>query len=557
MGQKDCPRCPGQTDVPGIPMSRADRCPGQTNVPGWDRKTVPNVPLKKGELEANLSSKHLKVMKDFENKKINVGDIVSCVDGDFKIIDLKYRNQYGTFILCEDVSWKKESQPESSWSIVRGVPVSKGNHYEIMGTIHIPGYTNPLGVSGFFVKNHLENNIIGLSYSETWEIIYKYGARNAEATRSLFPPLQTRIISTNDELPSFDSTYWKRTALNKEGKPHTPLSKLVLNEVEKAMIAEFPKVEENPFNINSVVVKEDWSNITPAEVEVQMLIKDFSEPVPSFYEEADEPEEMKEIKKITQLIVNAEKIVVLTGAGISTDSGILDYRSTVDRLWRKNSFVMADLNQKVFNTEPESFWKSYYTLIKKSLQNFTHNQRTYNSIVSTIKDIPTNYGHHFFAWLAKQSNKQVTILTENVDGLHKKAGRAKVLELYGNMFECICPSCKSTDTLHNVIIKNVLPRCMCGAILRPNLVLFGDSIHHFSEAIKEVEQAELILVVGTSLDVYPFNELVYHKNEDAKMILINESEVENEVDFDVSVLGNVTEICNELEEELIHKVIKI
>ncbi|WP_449442761.1 hypothetical protein, partial [Ureibacillus acetophenoni] len=74
VGQKDCPRCPGQT-----------------NFPGWDRKTVPNVPLKKGELEANLSSKHLKMMNDFENKEINVGDIVSCVDGDFKIIDLNYR----------------------------------------------------------------------------------------------------------------------------------------------------------------------------------------------------------------------------------------------------------------------------------------------------------------------------------------------------------------------------------------------------------------------------------------------------------------------------------
>ncbi|KGR73554.1 SIR2 family NAD-dependent protein deacylase [Ureibacillus manganicus] len=491
----------------------------------------------------------LKVLDDFYRKNFVEGEIVPSEDGNYKILNSHYKNKFGTFILCEKMLEQKDLKPGSSWNIVKGILVNSGNPYEIIGTIHIPGYTN---TSGFFVRNHIEDEIVGLSYSETWEVIYKYGARNAEASRSLFPPLETTIINTNKELPPFTSAYWKTPVFNKDGGFYAQLSNLVLREVENAIVGLDAKERVGTFEPAVVQITDP----SIASVEVKEVEHPY-ENLEVYYSAEVTPkisipimdDVLKDLKKIAQFIATSEKIVVLTGSGISSGSGIQDYKKVEESLWKKDPFTMADLNNKVFANEPESFWNSFYIFMKHLLHNFTP-IHSHESLATTIKAISTNDDHLFFVWLEKQLNKEVTIVTQNVDGLHQKAGSKKVVEYHGNIFECICPSCNSSYKLVNVFTANGLPRCRCGAILRPNVVFFGDEVHYQKQSIEEVKQADLIIVMGTTLKTFPFNELVYHKNEDANLILINEFHVEIEVDFDVVALGDITDICHKLWEEI-------
>ena len=183
----------------------------------------------------NLKRAQLKVLDDFYLKEFKEGDIVPRFEGKYKILNMNYQNDYGTFILCHLVEEQDDSKNESRWICEKGVLVNDDNPYEIVGSIHIPNYRNLLAGPGFFVKNHQNNAICGFSYNETWNLLFQYGARNAEASKSRSGQFQTRLIDTIDELPSLDSHYWKIPAYNENGEPFAPFSKRALREVEKAI----------------------------------------------------------------------------------------------------------------------------------------------------------------------------------------------------------------------------------------------------------------------------------------------------------------------------------
>src|SRR5690606_26209831 len=131
-----------------------------------------------------------------------------------------------------------------------------------------------------------------------------------------------------------------------------------------------------------------------------------------------------------------------SGAGMSTKSGIPDYRTSVMGKWKKNPEILNRLNERAFQQNPIQLWQTMYELLQNTLSPimpFQHHQ----SLLSAVDGIEPNYGHSFFSWLEKQLHKKVHIITQNVDGLHQKAGNQDVIEFHGNIHECICPTCNT------------------------------------------------------------------------------------------------------------------
>jgi len=451
----------------------------------------------------------LMVRDDFYKKDLHVGDEIGQLVGRLKVLELAHENEFGTFILCEYMDTAKENETETKWTKKNGITPKAGNPLEVMGTIHIPGYRNLMGGIGFFVKKHVSNEILGMSYQQAWNAIYHEGAKNAVASSSHLNNFHTQLIDTVDGLPALDSYFWKIPAYNSEGEPYAPFTKAALAKLKNGMR-----------HAVAGLVRE----------RAQQSSEDSSF------------EDLSDIAKIRLL----SKIAVLSGAGLSTASGIPDYRSSVDSMWRKNSDVLAKLNEVTFENNPEVFWNAMYELIEKTLEPITPFP-THGALIATIQSLQPNSGHRFFAWVAQELQKDVTIITQNIDGLDKKAGSEKVIEMHGSIHECVCPECSQLYPLVDVLKKNEAPICDCGAVLRPNVAFFGDMVQGYHMAKNAVKNADLILVVGTSLQVAPFNQLILEKNEHAIVVLINDSAVDH-LETDYALYGQIPRIFHKLKE---------
>lgn len=252
-----------------------------------------------------------------------------------------------------------------------------------------------------------------------------------------------------------------------------------------------------------------------------------------------------QIHQLADMIQQAQRIVVLTGAGMSTMSGIPDYRSAVTGLWNKDPNILNRLSKPMFQQNPLNFWQAYYQLVEVSLAALMTSSDD-DDLIATFAKIKSNDGHHFFAWLEHSLNKQVTIITQNVDQLHQQAGSTNVIDFHGNMHECICPSCANVYPFVEVVVKNAVPQCKCGHALYPHVVFFGDDVQGRDEAIQATKEADLVLVVGTSLLVYPFSQLPDFRASQAKLVLINASSPESQNSFDDVLIGNISSVCNEV-----------
>ncbi len=206
-------------------------------------------------------------------------------------------------------------------------------------------------------------------------------------------------------------------------------------------------------------------------------------------------------ESIKDQIKNIDKIVVVTGAGISQESGIPTFRGK-DGLWRNyDAMKLATIN--AFYDNPKLVWEWY-------------NERRKN-----IFQAQPNQGHKAIAELEKYA--QVIVLTQNIDGLHQKAGSSKVLELHGSIITIKCSVCDYKEEILTEI-SNLPPLCKCGNILRPDVVWFGEILPQnvWKNAIVFASQCDLMIVVGTSLVVSPANTLpIYAKQNNSFLIEIN------------------------------------
>ena len=224
---------------------------------------------------------------------------------------------------------------------------------------------------------------------------------------------------------------------------------------------------------------------------------------------------MKMFESIIEQIKDIQKIVFVTGAGISQESGIPTFRGK-DGLWRNyNAMELATID--AFYKNPKLVWEWY-------------NERRRN-----IFSARPNLGHKAITELEKYA--EVVILTQNIDGLHQKAGSTKVLELHGSIVKIKCSVCDFKDEIITEF-SEIPPLCKCGNILRPDVVWFGESLPQdvWQKAIIFSSQCDLMIIAGTSLVVSPANTLpIYAKQNNAKLIEINPEKTEMSSEMDLVI----------------------
>jgi len=218
------------------------------------------------------------------------------------------------------------------------------------------------------------------------------------------------------------------------------------------------------------------------------------------------------IEKAADLILSSKHAVALTGAGISTPSGIPDFRSIKDGLWQKyNPMEVASLS--VFRLRPERFFEWFRPLtrqITSALPNKAH------TALSTMQSLG----------LLK------SIVTQNIDGLHQKAGSTSVLEVHGTLNTLTCVNCYTTfesgEFLESYIDFGAIPKCKeCQGILKPDVILFEEQLPHqtWLKVEQEVNKCDLMIVAGSSLEVIPVARLPYQAaSKGAKLVIINNQE---------------------------------
>ena len=235
-------------------------------------------------------------------------------------------------------------------------------------------------------------------------------------------------------------------------------------------------------------------------------------------------------EEIKNKLKSAKKIVFVTGAGISQESGIPTFRGK-DGFWRKyDPMKLATID--AFYEDPKLVWEWY--------------EERRNNIL-TAKPNP---GHYAIAELEKFS--QVIVLTQNIDGLHQRAGSKNVLELHGSIIRIKCTVCDFQDEIVSNF-SDLPPRCKCGNILRPDVVWFGESLPQdvWSQAITESNSCDIMIIAGTSLVVSPANTLpIYAKQNGALLIEVNPEHTVMSDEMDISIRDSSANILPKLVEQI-------
>jgi len=214
-------------------------------------------------------------------------------------------------------------------------------------------------------------------------------------------------------------------------------------------------------------------------------------------------------------ILEAKKIVFVTGAGISQDSGIPTYRGT-DGLW-KNYDPMKLATIDAFNENPKLVWEWYQDRRKN------------------IFAAKPNFAHKAIAELEKFA--EVSVLTQNIDGLHKKAGSSNIYELHGSIIRIKCTVCDYNEESFTEF-NSLPPKCTCGNMLRPDVVWFGEPLPQktWQDAMVLAGTCDLMIIAGTSLLVSPANTLpVFASQNGATMIEVNPEKTMLSSEVDLSI----------------------
>ena len=214
----------------------------------------------------------------------------------------------------------------------------------------------------------------------------------------------------------------------------------------------------------------------------------------------------KAIDELREIIDKYDNIVFFGGAGVSTESGIPDFRS-VDGLY-----------QQEYAYPPETIVShSFYRSNPKEFYRFYRNKMLY-------PNARPNAAHLKLAKL-EESGKVRAVITQNIDGLHQAAGSKNVLELHGSILRAYCCKCRKSHDHSIINYGENIPRCECGGIIRPDIVLYEEALNDdiISRAVECIAKADMLIVGGTSLNVYPAAGLIrYYKG--SKLVLINLSE---------------------------------
>lgn len=221
---------------------------------------------------------------------------------------------------------------------------------------------------------------------------------------------------------------------------------------------------------------------------------------------------MEEIEKLREYIEKSNRIVFFGGAGVSTESGIPDFRSK-DGLYNQH-----DVNFEKYRPE--------YLLSHSCLRDEPEVYFEFHRQKMDTRNIEPNDAHRYLVELEKRG-KLSAIVTQNIDGLHQKAGSKKVFEIHGSALRNYCMKCgKRYDANYIFDSKEEIPHCTCGGIIRPDITLYEEGLPEeaVNGAIKAMREADLLIIGGTSLTVYPAASYInYFRGK--YLVVINESDL--------------------------------
>lgn len=235
-----------------------------------------------------------------------------------------------------------------------------------------------------------------------------------------------------------------------------------------------------------------------------------------------------EIQKLKEMVEDSGNIVFFGGAGVSTESGIPDFRS-IDGLYNQKYKFPPEtiLSHSFFERNPEEYYRFHHDKLK-------------------IAGAKPNPAHVRLARLEAEG-KVKAVITQNIDGLHQAAGSKNVLELHGSLLRAYCARCGKAWAAEYMNECEGVPRCTCGGVIRPDIVLYEEPLDDgvMSRAIHYIRQADMLIIGGTSLVVYPAAGLInYYRGH--KLVLINRGQTSQDSYADLVIRDNIGEVFSQI-----------
>lgn len=236
----------------------------------------------------------------------------------------------------------------------------------------------------------------------------------------------------------------------------------------------------------------------------------------------------EEVRKLQEIIDDSRRIVFFGGAGVSTESGIPDFRSAEGIYHQHYKYAPEQVvSHSFFKAHPDVFYEFY----KEKMM---------------CLDAEPNAAHRKLAQL-EEAGRLTAVITQNIDGLHQKAGSKKVYELHGSIHRNYCQKCGRFYDAAFVKEAPGIPRCGCGGIIKPDVVLYEESLDSMTieKSVRAIAEADTLIIGGTSLVVYPAAGFIdYFRGR--HLVVINKSATAREVGAELSILAPIGEILGQI-----------
>lgn len=237
---------------------------------------------------------------------------------------------------------------------------------------------------------------------------------------------------------------------------------------------------------------------------------------------------MEEIKKLQSIVDESDNIVFFGGAGVSTESGIPDFRS-VDGLYNQKYKYPPEtiISHSFYRRDPEEFYRFYKDKM-------------------LFPEAKPNKAHMKLAEL-EAAGKLKAVITQNIDGLHQLAGSKRVIELHGSVHRNYCERCHKFYDLQYVIDASGVPKCSCGGTIKPDVVLYEEGLNNqdIEDAINYISEADTLIIGGTSLVVYPAAGLIrYFRGR--HLVVINMSPTQSDREADLLISDKIGSVLDQI-----------
>ena len=235
------------------------------------------------------------------------------------------------------------------------------------------------------------------------------------------------------------------------------------------------------------------------------------------------------MKTLQQIIDRARRIVFFGGAGVSTASGIPDFRSS-DGLFKQQYGDLTPemmLSQSFFYLHPDLFYEFYR-------EHMLHPGAQPN-------------GAHRKLFQLEKAGRLSALITQNIDGLHRQAGNRYIYELHGSVHENRCIECGRFYGLDKILQTQGVPKCDCGGVIKPSVVLYGEALDHYvsTGACREISRCDLLIVAGTSLTVEPAASMLsYFRSGRSRLTIINQSETQADHRANLVIRGDIEKVMD-------------